>query len=100
MDISSSSDNKPIHELAADLTVNICEAETELDNIVSHVKNLRDTIMYFKEVANTAHQSGDENRKEDILCFQMVIETVTAKLTTLGIELTDLRAEIDGNLNN
>ena len=100
MDISSSTDSRTVQELCSSLSCVIMEVEIEMDSSKSHLKDLRDTIKYFKEVNDDVHLNRKEQRREDILCCQMVVENMLLQLRKVDAILSQLRTETDGNLNN
>ena len=95
MEISSSSDSQPVENLAASLTWRVAEAEIQLDSVTAHVKEVKKTIMFIKDAALTVHSNHDESRREDILCFQMIMETIVSKLKDLDSTLADMNKDID-----
>ena len=100
MEISSSSDFKHIQELCGDLSVRICYAEIEFDSVFSHLKDLKGTIKYFKEVMDDAHAKSKDERREDILCFHSIADNMRSELLKVDGILAALRKEVDENLNN
>ena len=51
--------------------------------------------MFIKDAALTVHSNHDESRREDILCFQMIMETIVSKLKDLDSTLADMNKDID-----
>ena len=93
--ISSSSDSQPVENLAASLTWVVAEAEIKLDSVAAHVKELNKTIMFIKDAALTVHSNHDESRREDILCFQMIMDTLVSKMKEFDSTLADMKKDID-----
>ena len=99
MEVTSSTDMCPVQELAADLTLKICDAQIQLEAIMADVKDLIGTFKYFSEQANLVHLHGHEDRREDILCFLVISDSSTNLLRGIATQLEQLKKEVDDNLN-
>ena len=52
------------------------QVEIELDSSISHLQDVKANIKYFKDVNDHVHRKREEGKREDILCFQMVVENM------------------------
>ena len=80
MEVSSSTDDVPIRHLAADITWNIADAELKLDSIKDCWADIKANLKFIKEQVNLIHASADESRRDDILCFQILLENLDSGL--------------------
>ena len=99
MEVSSSSDLQNIHELAGSLTVTLCHAELEVDDALSTLKDIRSTLKYIREQAHLIHSSGDESRREDILSFSIIVETLNLQLQSLSKQIISINSEMQSGLD-
>lgn len=71
--VTSSTDNKGIQELAADLSVSICVTEGYVDCFEADIRDIKKQLNFFKDRCHEIHSMQDDTAREDILSFQSTV---------------------------